>query len=76
MQFLLRKSVIINYSIQNVFGTNNISMNSGQSEKCDVCKSSEKSPNPNVHNWKNKLNLLSAPENSLDAPIKIEWESR
>ena len=64
------------FSIQNVFETKNISLNSIQSAEFDEFKIFRKIFQKPAQNWENSRSVLSAPEISFDAPIRIENESK
>ena len=54
----------------------NISLNSIQSAEFDEFKIFRKIFQKPAQNWENSRSVLSAPEISLDAPIRIESESK
>ena len=58
------------FFIQNISGTNKVSLNSRQSTESDEIKVFRKK------NWEKNKSVLSAPEISLDATIKIERERK
>ena len=64
------------FSIWSVFETKNISLNSIQSAEFDEFEIFRKVVQKPAQNWENSRIVLSAPEISLDAPIRIEGESK
>ena len=59
-----------------IMTSQNISLNSIQSTEFDELKIFKKNFRKPVQNWENSRGVLSAPEISLDAPIRIESESK
>ena len=64
------------FFILNVFETKNISLNSIRSAESDEFKTFREIFQKPGENWENSRSVLSAPEISLDALIRIESESK
>ena len=64
------------FFIWNVFETKNVSLNSRQSAETYEFKIFRKNFQKIAQNWENSKSVLSAPEISLYAPIRIESESK
>ena len=62
--------------IENVFEIKNTSLSSIQSAEFDEFKHFRKNYQKPAQNWENSRSVLSAPEFSLDTPIRIEGESK
>ena len=71
----LRKTAII-FSFRMFLKQKNISLNSIHSAEFDEFKIFRQIFQKPAQNWENSRSVLSAPEISLDAPIRIESEGK
>ena len=75
MNVARRKTAII-FPFRMFLKQKNISLNSIKSAEFDEFKIFRKLFKKPAQNWENSRSVLSAPEISLDAPIRIESESK
>ena len=74
-RFAVKKSVVI-FSIKKFLKLKKISLNSRHSAETNEFKIFRKIFQKPAQNWENSKSVLSVPEISLDAPIRIESESK